>query len=64
MIAFMRHEDLGLVGEAAERGRMDDPVAIALELFGWRTTSFVSGILVLALGLPLALLCRPTTGRS
>ena len=31
MIAVGRDEDLGLVAQAAERDRMDDPVAIALE---------------------------------
>jgi hypothetical protein len=31
MIAFQRDEHLGLVGEAAEGGRMDQPVAVALE---------------------------------
>ena len=31
MIAFMEHEHLGLVLEAAERGGMDHPVAIAPE---------------------------------
>ena len=29
VIALMKHEDLGLVREPTERGRMDDPVAIA-----------------------------------
>ena len=29
MIALVKHEDLGLVGQPAKRGRMDDPVAIA-----------------------------------
>ncbi len=32
MIAVERHEDLRLVREAAEGGRMDDAVAVALEL--------------------------------
>ena len=32
MIALVIDEHLGLVGEAAEGGRMDDPVAVALEL--------------------------------
>ena len=32
MIALVMDEDLGLVGEAAEGGRVDDPVAVALEL--------------------------------
>ena len=31
MVAFVEHEDLGLVLEAAERGRMDDAVAVAAE---------------------------------
>ena len=31
MIALVRHEDLRLVGEAPECGRMDDTVAVALE---------------------------------
>ena len=35
MIALVIDENLGLVGEAAERGRVDDPVAVALE-FGAR----------------------------
>ena len=32
MIALVIDEHLGLVGEAAEGGRMDDPVAVALEV--------------------------------
>ncbi len=32
MIALVIDEDLGLVGEAAECGRVDDAVAVALEL--------------------------------
>ena len=32
MIALVIDEHLGLVGEAAESGRMDDPVAVALEV--------------------------------
>ena len=32
MVALVIDEHLGLVGEAAEGGRMDDPVAVALEL--------------------------------
>ena len=31
VIAFVGHEDLGLVGQPAEGGGMDDPVAVALE---------------------------------
>ena len=31
MVALVEHEDLGLVLEAAERGRMDDPVGVAPE---------------------------------
>ena len=31
MVALVRHEDLRLVLEPPERGRMDDPVAVALE---------------------------------
>ena len=31
MIALVEHEHLGLVGEPAERGRMDDSVAVAAE---------------------------------
>jgi hypothetical protein len=31
MIAFMEHEDLGFVFQAAERGGMDHPVAVAPE---------------------------------
>ncbi len=38
MIAFERDEDLGLVGEAAEGGRMDQPVAVALEIAARRRT--------------------------
>ena len=51
MIALVIDEDLGLVGEAAERGRMDDPVAVALELrprrrrrLGHETPGSASGI--------------------
>ena len=32
MIALVMDEHLGLVGEAAEGGRMEDTVAVALEL--------------------------------
>jgi len=32
MVAVERYEDLGLVGEAAEGGRMEHAVAVALEL--------------------------------
>ncbi len=32
MVALVRHEDLAFVGEAPKRGRMDDAVAVALEL--------------------------------
>jgi hypothetical protein len=31
MVAFMLHEDLGLVLQAPERGRVDDAIAVALE---------------------------------
>ncbi len=35
-------------------------VALALVQFGWRTTSFASGVIVLAVGLPLARIMRQT----
>ena len=40
MVALVRHEDLRLVGEAAERRRMDDPVAVALEIGAGRRKGF------------------------
>jgi hypothetical protein len=37
MVALVIDEHLGLVGEAAEGGRVDDAVAVALEVVaGWR----------------------------
>ena len=36
MIAFVKHENLGLVGEPAEGGGVDDAVAVATErIAGW-----------------------------
>ncbi|HEU0074600.1 MAG TPA: MFS transporter [Dehalococcoidia bacterium] len=34
-------------------------VAFALETFGWRNTAFMSGVILIALGLPLVQLVRP-----
>ena len=39
MVALVEDEDLGLVGEPAEGGRMDDPVAIAAEIVARRATA-------------------------
>lgn len=40
-------------------GGMLVPITVqALELFGWRSTAFGSGVVVIALGLPLAILLR------
>jgi hypothetical protein len=36
MVALVIDEHLGLVGEAAEGGRMDDAVAVALEVVAGR----------------------------
>ena len=40
MIALMRHENLGFVGEATKRRGMNDPVAVALELAACGRWSF------------------------
>jgi iron-sulfur cluster assembly accessory protein len=40
VVALMRHEDLGLVLEATEGGRVDDAVAVALERRARRTFGF------------------------
>ena len=41
MVAFMRHEDLGLVLQPAKGGGMDDAVAVALERRAGRAFHFV-----------------------
>ena len=50
---------LGLMSTGLAVGGLLVPVLVlALDEFGWRNTAFASGILVLALGLPLSLLMR------
>ena len=39
-------------------GFLASPMAIALEEIGWRAGSFISGVLVLVIGIPLALVAR------
>jgi MFS family permease len=41
-------------------GMMVPLVALALVQFGWRTTSFASGVIILVVGLPLSLIMRHT----
>ena len=39
VVAFVEDEHLGLVGKPAERGRMDDAVAVAAEIVARRATA-------------------------
>ena len=43
VVALVEHEDLGLVLQPAERGRMDDPVAIAPERVAGRRSAAPDG---------------------
>ena len=50
---------LGLVGTGMATGGILQPVVVAgLEGWGWRTMAFVSGVIILAVGLPLTMLVR------
>ena len=50
---------LGLVGTGMATGGILQPVVVAgLEGWGWRTMAFASGVLILAVGLPLTMLVR------
>ncbi len=50
---------LGLVGTGKATGGILQPVVVAgLEGLGWRTMAFASGVIILAVGLPLTMLVR------
>ena len=50
---------LGLVGTGMATGGILQPVVVAgLEGLGWRTMAFASGVIILAVGLPLTMLVR------
>lgn len=50
---------LGLVGTGMATGGILQPVVVAaLEGWGWRATAFWSGVVILAIGLPLTMLVR------
>ncbi|MEX2375606.1 MAG: MFS transporter, partial [Dehalococcoidia bacterium] len=52
---------LGLVGTGMATGGLLQPIVVAgLEGWGWRTMAFVSGLIILGVGLPLASLVRHT----
>lgn len=52
---------LGLVGTGMATGGLLQPIVVAgLEGWGWRTMAFVSGVIILGVGLPLASLVRHT----
>ncbi|MDA1062327.1 MAG: MFS transporter [Chloroflexi bacterium] len=54
---------LGLVGTGMATGGIMQPLVVAgLEGLGWRTMAFVSGVLILAIGLPLTMLVRHRPG--
>jgi MFS family permease len=62
LVSFFRRRRalaLGVVGTGMATGGLLQPVAVAgLESWGWRTMAFVSGVIILAVGLPLARLVR------
>lgn len=58
---FDRHRGraMALAGTGGSIGGILIPlVVVALEVLGWRTTAFISGLIVLAVGLPVAQLFR------
>ena len=62
LVSFFRRRRglaLGIVGTGMATGGLLQPVVVAgLEAWGWRTMAFVSGVLILAAGWPLARLVR------
>ena len=62
LVTFFRRRRglaLGIVGTGMATGGLVQPLVVAgLEAWGWRQMAFVSGIIILAVGLPLASLVR------
>ena len=62
LVSFFRRRRglaLGIVGTGMATGGLVQPLVVAgLEAWGWRSMAFVSGIIILAVGLPLASLVR------